>query len=89
MAGGYIAAPEAPNPYKDEPIYPLIAFNAPFEHPEAPLRAFLASHGVTAVVLAQSGRQGVPWRLFLRPCGAGEFATGVVTGPSTMSSTNV
>jgi hypothetical protein len=34
-----------------------------------------------ALVIAHSGTNGIPWRLSLRPCGAGLFATGISVGP--------
>ena len=69
MAGGYVAPPEAPDPYKDERIYPMIAFNEPVQNPEPALRSFLSSHGITAVVLAQADSARAVWLPLLERLG--------------------
>jgi hypothetical protein len=35
-----------------------------------------------ALIVARSGPTGMAWQVFLRPCGAGRFATGVSFGPA-------
>jgi hypothetical protein len=61
MASGYVVPPEAPDPYKQEPIYPTLTAGVVFPHVELAARSFLLSHGVTVAVVDPTSAPARPW----------------------------
>jgi hypothetical protein len=69
MASGYVVPPEAPDPYKQDPIYPTLTTGAPVPHEELAAWTFLTSHGVTAAVVDPADPQATPWISILEHLG--------------------
>jgi hypothetical protein len=66
MASGYAVAPEAPDPYKGDPIYPTLTSGLPVPHEQRAAAQFLAAQHVTVVVLSAAGSSiTAPWLTIL------------------------
>lgn len=61
MAGGYVVAPEASNPYKRDPIYPTLTSGTVVPNQQAAARRFLVSHHVSVAVLDPRMPTASPW----------------------------
>ena len=61
MASGYVVPPEAPDPYKLDPIYPTLTVGAPVPNEEVAAWRFLTSHHVTVAVLDPTNPMAAPW----------------------------
>jgi hypothetical protein len=76
MAGGYLPPPESPNPYKQEPIYPMLSLGLPVSSVQDAARSFLTRHHVTVAVVDNHLPEARPWfgilkRLGWRPVSVG------------------
>jgi hypothetical protein len=69
MVSGYVVPPEAPDPYKHDPIYSMLTAGAPVPNERAAARSFLRSHGVTVAVLDPSSPLAAPWTALLERLG--------------------
>jgi hypothetical protein len=69
MASGYVVPPEAPDPYKLDPIYPTLTTGAPVPREEEAAWTFLTTHGITAAVLDPTVPQAAPWVSILEHLG--------------------
>lgn len=69
MASGYVMPPEAPDPYKQDAIYPTLTTGAPVPNEERAAWSFLTSHGITAAVLDPTDPQAAPWTSILEHLG--------------------
>jgi hypothetical protein len=69
LAGGYLVAPEAPDPYKDDPIYPTLTYGTPVPDQQRRAQRFLRSHHVTVAVLDADAAGGSPWIPMLQQLG--------------------
>jgi hypothetical protein len=65
LAGGYVVPPEAPDPYKRDPIYPTLLWGATVPDQERAAQQFLSSHGVTVAALDPRSPQALPWLTIL------------------------
>jgi hypothetical protein len=61
MASGYLPPPESPNPYKRDPIYPMLSLGHPVPAVEQAARRFLAGHRVTVAVVDPQVPAARPW----------------------------
>ena len=61
MASGYVVPPEAPDPYKDEPAYPILTAGIRVPDVEGAAASFLYTHRVTVAVVDPSLPQATPW----------------------------
>lgn len=61
MASGYVVPPEAPDPYKQLPIYPTLTAGAPVPDEVRAAAAFLATHHVTVAVVDLTEPEATPW----------------------------
>jgi hypothetical protein len=76
MASGYLPPPESPNPYKQDPIYPMLSLGLPVPSVQDAARSFLARHHVTVAVVDPQLPAARPWlgiltRLGWRPKSVG------------------
>jgi hypothetical protein len=69
LAGGYLVAPEAPNPYKDDPIYPTLTYGTPVPGQQRAAARFLADHHVTVAALDADAAASSPWVPMLQQLG--------------------
>jgi hypothetical protein len=69
MASGYVVPPEAPDPYKNDPIYPTLTAGAPVPNEERAAWSFLVTHRVTVAVLDPSSPLASPWVPILQRLG--------------------
>ncbi len=69
IAGGYLTAPEAPNPYKREPIYPTLTTGGLIPDAQGAAAGFIATHGVTVAVLAPRDATSANWAGILEGLG--------------------
>lgn len=76
MAGGYTQPPEAPDPYKGDPIYPTLTYFAPVPDAVDAAHRFIASKRIDAVVLEP--HDAGPWRGLLSAMGLRPQAIGGV-----------
>lgn len=61
MASGYLPPPESPNPYKQDPIYPMLSLGHPVPAVEQAARRFLTGHHVTVAVVDPHLPAARPW----------------------------
>jgi hypothetical protein len=61
LAGGYVVPPEAPDPYKHDPIYPTLIAGVRVPLEEAHAQSFLLIHGITVAALAPGDPLASPW----------------------------
>jgi hypothetical protein len=61
MASGYFVPPEAPDPYKHEPIYPSLIAGVAVPDQEGAAASFIARHGVTVAALDPSSPLSQRW----------------------------
>lgn len=79
MASGYVVPPEAPDPYKRDPIYPTLTLGAPVAHERAVAQSFLRSHHITVAVVDPTEPVASPWLPLLKGLGwRARLAGGVV-----------
>lgn len=78
MAGGYVVAPEASNPYKRDPIYPTLTSGTVVPNQQAAARRFLVSHHVSVAVLDPAMPTASPWIGILHRLGWGSQMRGGV-----------
>jgi hypothetical protein len=69
MASGYLPPPESPNPYKQDPIYPMLSLGQPIRSVEDRAREFLGTHHVTVAVIDMRIPAARPWLRILRRLG--------------------
>jgi hypothetical protein len=69
MAGGYIAPPEAPDPYKRFAVYPTLTYGAPVPGQMRATEEFLRATHVTVAVLDEASAAGSPWPRLLEQLG--------------------
>jgi hypothetical protein len=69
MASGYLPPPESPNPYKQDPIYPMLSLGQPVRSVEERAREFLRTHHVTVAVVDMGIPAARPWLRILRRLG--------------------
>ncbi len=78
MAGGYVVAPEASNPYKRDPIYPTLTSGTVVPNQQAAARRFLVFHHVSVAVLDPRMPTASPWIGILHRLGWGSQMRGGV-----------
>jgi hypothetical protein len=69
IASGYLPPPESPNPYKQDPIYPMLSLGEPVPSVEHFARRFLERHHVTVAVIDMRIPAARPWLRILRRLG--------------------
>jgi hypothetical protein len=69
MASGYLVAPEAPDPYKHDPVYPTLTVGQTVPLQEAAAGSFIATHGVTVAVVDPAQPATLPWLSILAKLG--------------------
>jgi hypothetical protein len=68
IAGGYVLPPEAPNPYKSNPLYDQLS-STPAPQAGPAVAYFLAHHGVTVALLPLGGADTPAWQALLQRIG--------------------
>ncbi len=61
MASGYLVPPEAPDPYKTEPIYPTLTTGAVVPDVQRAAASFLTTHHITVAVVDTKVPGTAPW----------------------------
>lgn len=69
MASGYLPPPESPNPYKQDPIYPMLSLGHSVPNVETAAQRFVTSHHVTVAVVDMQLPQARPWLRILERLG--------------------
>ena len=69
MASGYVVPPEAPDPYKNLPIYPTLTGGAPVPDEIGAAATFLYTHHVTVAVVDPTESTAAPWVPLLQRLG--------------------
>ena len=69
MASGYVVPPEAPDPYKNLPIYPTLTGGAPIPDETGAAATFLYTHHVTVAVIDPTESTAAPWVPLLQRLG--------------------
>jgi hypothetical protein len=69
MAGGYLPPPESPNPYKQDPIYPMLSLGLSGPSVASAARSFLTRHHVTVAVVDLQVPAARPWLGLLKQLG--------------------
>jgi hypothetical protein len=78
MASGYVVPPEAPDPYKHDPIYPTLTYGFSVPGTDSAAARFLRSHNVGVAILPTTGSvNAAPWLTILRRLG---WHSGTVDG---------
>jgi hypothetical protein len=86
MASGYVYAPNSPDPYADDPIYPTLIYGFSVPHEQQAAEQFLTSHHVSvAIMSATLSVNAAPWVAILHNLGWGstEQAGAIVFRPGT------
>lgn len=76
IASGYVVPPEAPDPYKQDPIYPTLTTGARVPHEQRAASQFLRTHGVTVAVVDPTSPAAAPWVGILKGLGWHEQVVG-------------
>jgi hypothetical protein len=69
MASGYLPPPESPNPYKQDPVYPMLSLGLPVPSVQDAARSFLTRHHVTVAVVDMQLPAARPWLGILKRLG--------------------